>query len=152
MEIICDSREKWTHPGSKDRHISGYFDRHGIAYRVEKLDAGDYMLEGCKVTVDRKASIEEISGNLTNPADKVRFWNEVRLARKLGLRLVVLIETNKYRTVKELAGWKSKYSPVRGGALVREMEKLKHAYGVEFMFCPKMSVAKKIVDILTENG
>ena len=143
---IFDSREK------KNEHIKAYFDRHEIAYRVEKLDCGDYMIDGGKVTVDRKGSVEEISGNLTNPTDKQRFMREVRRSRQLGLRLVVLIETNKYKSVKELSGWKSKYSPVRGGALVREMEKLKHAYGVEFMFCPKMSVAKKIVDILTEQN
>lgn len=145
MIFIFDTREK------KNDHIKAYFDRHEIAYRVEKLDVGDYMIEGGMVTVDRKGSVEEISGNLTNPADKVRFWNEVRLARQLGLRLVVLVETNKYKAVKDLASWKSKYSPVRGGALIREMERLRHAYGVEFRFCPKMSAAKKIIDILTEN-
>jgi ERCC4-type nuclease len=142
---IFDSREK------KNDHIKAYFDRHEIAYRIEKLDAGDYMVEGGAVTVDRKQSIEEISHNLTNAADKVRFWNEVRLAKKLGLRLVVLIETNRYRSVDELRSWKSKYTPVRGTVLIREMERLRYAYGVEFRFCPKMSAAKKIVDILTEN-
>ena len=144
--IYCfDSREK------KNDHIKAYFDRHGIAYRVEKLDAGDYMVAGGNVTVDRKGSVEEISGNLTNPTDKQRFMREVRRSRQLGLRLVVLVETNKYKTVKDLAAWKSKYTPVRGTVLIREMERLRYAYGVEFRFCPKMSAAKKIVDILTEN-
>lgn len=151
MIILCDSREKWTHPGSTDRHISGYFDLHEIAYRVEKLDAGDYMVDCGKVTVDRKGSVEEISGNLTNPTDKQRFMREVRRSRQLGLRLVVLVETNKYKAVKDLAEWKSKYSPVRGTVLIREMERLRYAYGVEFRFCPKMSAAKKIIDILTEK-
>lgn len=148
MIILCDSREKWTHPGSADRHISGYFDRHGIAYKVQKLDAGDYMVDGGKVTVDRKGSVEEISGNLTNPTDKQRFMREVRRSRQLGLRLVVLVETNKYKSVKDLTSWKSKYTPVRGTVLIREMERLRYAYGVEFRFCPKMSAAKKIIEIL----
>lgn len=139
---IFDSRER------KNDHIKAYFERHEIAYRVEKLDAGDYMLEGGKVTVDRKGSIEEISGNLTNPTDKQRFMREVRRSRQLGLRLVVLVETNKYKGVKDLAAWKSKYTPVRGTVLIREMERLRYAYGVEFRFCPKMSAAKKIVEIL----
>ena len=151
MVVVCDSREKWTHPGSKDKHISSYFDRHGITYRIEKLDAGDYMAAGGNVTVDRKGSVEEISGNLTNPTDKQRFMREVRRSRQLGLRLVVLVETNKYKAVKELTAWKSKYTPVRGTVLIREMERLRYAYGVEFRFCPKMSAAKKIIDILTEN-
>lgn len=149
--LIVDSREHWTQPGSKDRHISAYFDRHGIAYKVEKLDVGDYMLDGGSVTVDRKASIEEISGNLLNPADKQRFFREVRRAHEAGIRLVVLVETNKYKSVRDLTVWRSKYSPVSGTALIRQMEKLRHAYGVDFVFCPKMSAAKKIIDILTEN-
>lgn len=151
MTILCDSREKWTQPNSRDEHISGYFQRHGISYRVKKLNVGDYMLEGGTVTVDRKANLEEISGNLTNQADKVRFWNEVRLAHKLGLRLVVLVETNKFKTVNDVMAWRSKYSPVNGAALVREMERLRHAYGVEFVFCPKVSAAKKIIEILEGN-
>ena len=148
--LYVDSREHWTHPGSKDKHISGYFDRHGIAYTVRKLDVGDYMMEGSSVTVDRKQNVEEISRNLTNPADKARFWNEVRLASKLGLKLVVLIETNKYKHVQDLAAWRSKYSKVGGWVLVREMERLRHSYGVDFRFVPKMSAAKNIVEILTE--
>lgn len=140
---IFDSREK------KNEHIKAYFDRHEIAYRIEKLEAGDYMVDGGKVTVDRKGSVEEISGNLTNPTDKQRFMREVRRSRQLGLRLVVLVETNKYKSIKELSSWKSKYSPVRGTVLIREMERLRYAYGVEFRFCPKMSAAKKIIDILT---
>lgn len=142
---IFDSREK------KNEHIKAHFERRGIAYRVEKLEVGDYMIEGGKVTVDRKASIEEISGNLTNPTDKVRFANEVRLAYDLGLRLVVLIESNKYKQVRDLTAWKSKYSPVRGTALIKQMEKLRYAYRVEFVFCPRMSAARKIIEILEEN-
>lgn len=142
---IFDSREK------KNEHIKAYFDQHEIAYRVEKLDAGDYMIDGGKATVDRKGSVEEISGNLTNPTDKQRFMREVRRSRQLGLRLVVLVETSKYKAVKDLAAWKSKYTPVRGTVLIREMARLRYAYGVEFRFGPKMSAAKKIIDILTEN-
>lgn len=142
---IFDSREK------KNEHIKAYFDRHEIAYRIEKLDAGDYMVAGGNVTVDRKGSIEEISGNLTNPTDKQRFMREVRRSRQLGLRLVVLVETNKYKTVKDLTSWKSKYTPVRGTVLIRAMERLRYAYGVEFRFCPKMGAAKKIIEILEEK-
>lgn len=150
--LIVDTREKWTQPGSKDRHIRSYFDRHGIAYTVKKLDVGDYMLDGGRVTIDRKASIDEISGNLTNPADKRRFWNEARLARKMGIRLIVLIESNKYKAPKDLQRWRSKYSRVPGSAVVYQMQRLHNAYGVDFLFCPKMSVARRICEILEENN
>ena len=140
--FFFDSRER------KNEHIKRYFDKHGIPYTVTKLDAGDYMRTGCRVTVDRKQNIEEISRNLTNTKDKQRFWNEVRLAYKMGLRLVVLVETNKYKSVSDLRFWKSKYTSVHGGALVREMERLRLAYGVQFMFCPRVSMAKTIIDLL----
>lgn len=87
---------------SKDQHIKSYLDRHGISYRVQKLDVGDYMMQGGRITVDRKASIEEISGNLLNPADKRRFWAEVRRAYEQRIRLVVLVETNKIKQLEDL--------------------------------------------------
>ena len=151
MVLLCDSRERWTHPGSTDRHISGYLSKHRIQFRVQKLDVGDYMMEGGTVTVDRKASIEEISGNLTNPADKKRFWREVRLAHQKGLRLVVLVESNKFRQVSDLREWASKFTPTDGPALIAQMNRLRLAYGVEFRFCPKVSAARTILEILEEG-
>ena len=57
---IFDSRER------KNDHIKAYFDRHGIAYRVEKLDVGDYMVDGGFVSVDRKQNLSELAKNLMN--------------------------------------------------------------------------------------
>ena len=45
---IFDSREK------KNDHIKAYFDRNGIPYKVEKLDVGDYMVEGGIVSAYRQ--------------------------------------------------------------------------------------------------
>ncbi len=90
--LIVDSREHWTHPGSRDRHLKDYFDRHGITYRVEKLDVGDYMLDGGSLVIDRKSGLQELSTNLTNAADNARFMREVRRAYNAGIKLVILIE------------------------------------------------------------
>lgn len=146
--LIVDSREKWTQSGSTDKHIRSYLERRKIPYIVRKLAVGDYMIFGGSISVDRKHSIEEISRNLTNPADKKRFLNEVRLAHRLGVRLVVLIESNTYHDVYGLREWHSKYSPVRGSVLIKQMERLTYAYGVLFMFCNKRAVASRILDIL----
>lgn len=146
--VIVDSREKWTQSGSTDKHIRAYLERHKVPYIVRKLAVGDYMIFGGSVSVDRKHSVEEISRNLTNPTDKKRFLNEVRLAHRLGVRLVVLIESNTYHDVYSLREWHSKYSPVRGTVLIRQMERLCYAYGVQFIFCHKKSVAKRILEIL----
>lgn len=157
--LIVDSREKWTQPtrqtgrGRKpDTHISAYLERHGIAWAVRKLDVGDYMLEGGSVTVDRKQNLAEIAHNLTNPADKQRFWNEVRLAHRLGIKLVILIEDGKRKDLQDIHGWRSPYSKVTGAAVIRQMERLRHSYGVEFVFCQKRSAAKKIMEILGDSG
>lgn len=146
--LIVDSREKWTQNGSTDKHISSYLTRRGIQWVVKKLDVGDYMTFGGNVTVDRKHGIEEIAKNLTNPRDKKRFMSEVRRAYQLRLHLIVLIESNKYKSIYDLRGWVSQYSPVNGNTLIRQMERLGFAYGVRFEFCRSQSVAKKIAKIL----
>lgn len=146
--LIVDSREKWTQDGSKDRHIAQYFDKRGVNWVVKKLDVGDYILFGGNVSVDRKHDIEEIAKNLTNPKDKERFWNEVRLAYRLKIHLVVLIESNKYHDIYDLRNWKSQFSPTDGNTLIRKMERLSFAYGVQFVFSSYQSTGKKILEIL----
>ena len=149
--LIVDSREQWTQTKrgrNPDTHISAYLERHGIPWVVRKLDVGDYMLEGGSVTVDRKQGLEEVARNLTNPADKKRFWNEVRLAHQKQIRLVVLIEDNKRKTLQDIHGWRSAYTKVTGAAILRQMERLRMAYGVEFEICHRRSVARKIMEIL----
>lgn len=151
--LIVDSREKWTQPGRKpDTHISAYLERHGIPWAVRKLDVGDYMMEGGSVTVDRKQGLEEVSRNLLNPADKKRFWNEVRLAHRMGIKLVVLVEDSKHKAPGDILSWRSAYSPVTGFAVFRQMERLRHCYGVDFVFCPKRSASRRIIEILEAKG
>lgn len=148
--LICDSREHWTQPSRKpDTHISAYLERHGIPWAVRTLDVGDYMMEGGSVTVDRKQGLEEVAKNLLNPTDKRRFWNEVRLSHTKGLRLVVLVEDSAHQGKEDIRGWKSSYSPANGAALLRQMERLKHSYGVLFYVCHKRSTGRRIVQLLS---
>ena len=143
MTYIFDTREK------KNDHIKAYFDRHGIAYREEALKVGDYMIEGGKVSVDRKQNLSELATNLMNRADHARFWREVRRAREQGIKLIVLCEHGgRIKTIKDVAGWKSKYSPVSGRALMEEIYRVTISYGVEFIFCDKRSTGKRIVELL----
>ena len=150
MVIICDSREKWTHPGSTDTHISGYFDRHGIEYKIRKLDIGDYQIEGHpEVSIDRKASLSELATNLMNRSDSARFWREVRRAHRDHVKLIVLCEQGgQYKTINDVPKWKSKYSPVTGRRLIDEMIRLEQAYGVRWVFCSRRSTARMIVELL----
>ena len=99
MTIITDSREK--------AHIIGrildYFDREGIKHYSSKLIVGDYMnIDNPKLTIDRKFSLSELANNLTN--DSGRFMREIRLAKELGIHLIVLCEQGALvKRIKDLA-------------------------------------------------
>jgi ERCC4-type nuclease len=95
--ILCDTREK------KDEHITSWFDEKKLAYQKFKLDFGDYSfmipaneILGTKrdsyfdkeIIVERKAHLEELSGNLAQYRD--RFENE--FLRSKGCRKILLIE------------------------------------------------------------
>lgn len=147
--LLCDSREHWTHQGSRDKHIKSYLERNGIEYRVEALDVGDYMIEGGKISVDRKQNLDELAKNLTNKADHARFMREVRRAYAARITLIVLIEQRGIKGTNDVLRWRSKHSPVTGAALVREMFRIQMAYGVKFLFCDKLSTGRRIIEILT---
>lgn len=147
--LLVDSREKWTQDGSKDAHIKDYFDRHAVAYAVQKLDVGDYMLDGNPLSVDRKQNLDELARNLLNKSDHARFWREVRRARETGIHLVVLCEHGgKVKSIKDVASWRSKYSGISGRSLMEEIYRVHIAYGVDFLFCSKRSTGKLILEIL----
>jgi len=141
--FLFDSREK------KNDHIKSYFDRHEIAYKVVKLDVGDYMIEGGNVSIDRKRNLSELARNLMNRSDKARFWREVRRAKDSRIKLIVLCEhSSRVKSIKDVASWFSPYSPVSGRALMEEIYRVTISYGVEFIFCDKRSTGKRIVDLL----
>jgi ERCC4-type nuclease len=151
VKIIVDSREKWTQPGSADRHIPDWFVKHGIDYEVRKLEVGDYLIDGQpEIVVDRKKSLDELATNLMNRSDSARFWREVRRAHEQKIKLVILCECGgKVKTINDVPKWRSKYSPVTGRRLVNEMIRLEMAYGVVWRFCDRRSTGKRIVEILS---
>lgn len=147
--LICDSRERWTQAGSRDRHLKSYFEKHGILYRVEKLDVGDYMLDGGSLVIDRKSGLQELSTNLTNAADNARFMREVRRAYHAGIKLVILIEQRGITCQDDVSSWHSKHTGVSGAELLKRMFRLEMSYGVRFFFCDKRSCGRRIMEILT---
>ena len=142
--LTCDSRER------KNEHILRYFDRHGIDYEIRKLDVGDYMLEGNDaISVDRKASVDELASNMLNRNDHARFLREAKRAADSGVKLIVLLETSKYKSIPDLREWRSKYSGISGRSLMDAIYKTHISYGVEFLFCPKISTGRRILEILS---
>jgi hypothetical protein len=111
MVILIDTREQ------ENRHITSYFDKQKISYIGRKLNFGDYsfMLLACPalrinrdiyfdgdIAIERKGSLEELSGNLTQ--DRARFESELIRANKEKLLLMVenaddsFIVGHKYKT------------------------------------------------------
>ena len=150
MIIQIDSREK--------AHIIGrildYFDREGIKHYSSKLIVGDYMnIDNPRRVVDRKFSLSELATNLTN--DSGRFMREVRLAKELGIHLIVLCEQGAWvKGIKDVAQWhnpmqgKIPYA-ISGKDLMERIYRVHIAYDVDFLFCDKRSTGKKIVELLT---
>ena len=101
--IVIDTREK-------DNYIKDTLEKFGIKYRVKKLDYGDYGIEidknvdlgieediRLKVSVERKGSLEEISGNLTK--GQTRFYNEMERAINDEAFMIIMIEGNTYSDI-----------------------------------------------------
>ena len=141
--LTCDSREK------KNEHILRYFDRHGIDYEIRKLDVGDYMFEGGTISVDTKRSVDELASNMLNRNDHARFLREAKRAADSGVKLIVLLETSKYKAIPDLREWRSKYSGISGRSLMDAIYKTHISYGVEFLFCPKISTGRRIIELLS---
>lgn len=154
MILLVDSREKWTQKGSTDRHISAYLERRGIEYKIQKLDVGDYAVEGVPdIVVDRKQSLGECASNLLTKKDSSRFWREVRRAHEQGIKLVILVESGvQAKTINDVAKWRSPYSRVTGRMLINEMVRVEMAYGVVWKFCDRRSTGRRIIEILGDSS
>ena len=104
ITIICDSREK------ENSHITDYFNQKKIPHITQALKYGDYsyMLPACRelgisrdiyfyndIVIERKASLEELSGNLSQQRE--RFEHEFLRAR--GCDITLLIEQGSYSDI-----------------------------------------------------
>lgn len=103
MVILIDTRER------KNEHITDCFDKYKIKYKKKMLECGDYSFAindnpdlgfpkdlyfDKECVIERKASLEEVSGNLTKERD--RFEKELCLAPKTK---VLLIENANYQDI-----------------------------------------------------
>lgn len=142
---IFDSREK------KNDHIKAYFEKSGILFKVQKLEEGDYQIEGKPDrSVDRKKDMTEMYNCVVN--DKSRFMKEVRRCYEKGIKLYILIEHSpQIKTLEDVPKWKNKYGTISSREIMERLYRLHISYGVEILFCSKRQTAKKIIEILTQN-
>lgn len=141
MVILVDSREK------ENRHITEYFEKHHIAYRKETLSYGDYtfcipanaehgvdkdMYFHKEIVVERKASIEELSGNLGK--ERERFEKELLKASKDCCREYLMVENPRgYNDIME-HNYRTDFKPV---PYVASLKSFENRYGMNIQFIDK---------------
>jgi ERCC4-type nuclease len=99
--VLVDTREK------ENQQITDYFSKKKIVWKSKALDCGDYtcmipadnelgiprdIVFSDDIVVERKASLEELSGNLSK--ERKRFENE--LIRAKGTQIILMVENGTY--------------------------------------------------------
>lgn len=144
--IYIDTRQK------KDKHLKKHEYFKSLDYELiedKKLEVGDYMLcLDCKISVDTKCSIYELASNLFSNKDKTRFQRELKLAKKLGIKLYIL--TEQQFSKERLLAWKDKkgLTKVSGKQIYDRMQIYSLAFGVKWRFCRKCDSGKMILKLL----
>ena len=87
MILIEDTRNQIN----KHKNIHKYCKENDIEIIRNKLIVGDYMLPNVSnISIDTKFGLQELMKNITEK----RFRNELLLSKKLGIKLIVLIENS----------------------------------------------------------
>ena len=169
MEQILyeDTRQK---KGKHDRK-NLWWHSHGVTVVRKKLNFGDYVTDGSNVSIDTKANLQEICGNLGK--DHARVVREVERARDAGYRLVFLVEVGgNYKGVDDVERWTNdvckrcgeyrakacdpscdrckrfKRKPMQGKTLAKIMHGMERDHGCRFEFAHPLMAAKRICDVL----
>ena len=138
MKIIVDTREK--HPWTFESCT-------GIEIAYNKLDTGDYALEGYldKCCIERKETVSELAGNIT----KQRFWNEMNrmkvfkwkfLVLEFGLQHIIDFPDN-----LSLKPSIRKKIQIRGPFIIRELTRIQTEYDIHVLYCHHRIYAEKQV-------
>lgn len=151
MIIECDTRQQ------KQEHITKAFDDAGVKYIRNKLYCGDYKrVDSLKVIIDTKKNLLEMSGNLCKVTEHARIKREIAKACDIGCeRFIFLIADSNITGVEEVHKWQvptkkdgTKYTKVKPETLEKIMKTMQDKYGVEFRFCIKKEMGKKIIELL----
>ena len=125
-KIIIDTREK------NIEHIVKAFEKNNIKYERRALAIGDYIVEGLggyvpNVVIERKASIDELAGNLLDTATKDengnnRFIRELIRAKKATKKFILLIEDEKFYINLLTGNYRSKVNPKAARGMIMSLE------------------------------
>jgi hypothetical protein len=130
--IIYDTREQ------VNDHVLDYFNKNKIPYKKQKIDEGDYaaIITKCPemgiyrdlyfpVAVERKNSVDELAGNLSEESDTrddIRLIRELRRAKEKGIKMFLVIEDENGRRNIKSGNYRSQYLPVSFMARLRSLQ------------------------------
>ncbi|WP_338433518.1 ERCC4 domain-containing protein [Clostridium tyrobutyricum] len=140
--ILYDTREQ------QNSHILAYFDSKKISYKRKKIDEGDYTAIITKrhdmgiyrdlyfpVAVERKNSVDELAGNLsekTDTHDDIRLIRELQRAKSKGVKLYMMIEDKNAMDHIKAGEYRSQYRPTAFYGRLRSIQ-TQYLYGMEFI-------------------
>lgn len=141
--IIHDTREQ------KNTHVIEYLDEQNIPHIRRKMDTGDYSFVlpnnghlglDMSVLVERKASLNEIAGNLTK--DRERFIREFE--RVDGERMHLVLENATWTKIYN-GTYRSKLSP---NSFVASLLTISNRYDCKIWTCTQKESPKLIYEII----
>ncbi|MBP3931762.1 MAG: ERCC4 domain-containing protein [Peptostreptococcaceae bacterium] len=120
--VLVDTREQvWN-------NIEEYFKKSNIQYRREKLNQGDYsicimsneetkplginrdMYFDNEIVIERKASIDEVAGNMKEP-DRTRLKKEFSYLKSKGTKIHFFLQDENYDINLRKGAYRSEYNP-----------------------------------------
>ena len=150
FKIIIDTREK------EIDHIIKAFEKNNVKYEKRSLPIGDYIIEGSSgyvpnVVIERKASIDELIGNLLDTATKDenghnRFTRELIRAKKANKKFILLVEDEKFYINMLTGNYRSKVNPKAAKGMILSLESKFRNLSIVWM--SKKEVASYIHSIL----
>ena len=124
--VVIDTREKQID------HILKAFKKNNIDYTRRALPMGDYIIEGPNghvpnVVIERKASIDELVGNLLDTSTKDengnnRFTRELIRAKRANKKFILLIEDEKFYTNLLTGNYRSKVNPKAAKGMIMSLQ------------------------------
>ncbi len=145
LTIIVDTREQ------KNQHIIDYFEKNRISYTTRKLDVGDYSVQllddittgytydfSKEFAIERKNSLEELSGNLTQ--DRTRFEQELMEAKARGTQLSLVVEDSNINNIYT-GNYNTKYQK---SSFIASLITFKYRYGIDINFVNKENMGRFI--------
>ena len=151
MVILCDTRDK------TNEHILTEFDKQKIEYNTRALKTGDYsfMIKACpelgfqydtyfvdELCIERKNSLSELAGNLSQKTDDNRIFKEFN--RMINIeRVYVLIENDSLDDLYA-HNYKSEYNP---DSFIRTLLTWQARNDMHIFFVGKENMARSIYEL-----